>query len=118
MVDGNSSLSASIVDLVLISCSLLKFGVPELGEIRRAAMSVDFHPLVAEIVLCLGDEDLGLSFRCHLRANGGFDALYQFYLFRFFEPAFYPCGVALPLIPLPHLSEQKLPFELLTRQFL
>ena len=46
-----------------------------MGEIRRAAVSADFDTRVADVVLGLIDERLGLLFRLHVGANGGLQAL-------------------------------------------
>jgi hypothetical protein len=119
MVDGNSSLSGSIVDLLLISCSLVKIGcAPELGEIRRAAVSADFDTQVADVVLGLIDERLGLLFRLHVGAEGGLQALGEFRLFGLLKPGFDLCVIAVLQLLVPHLAKQKLSLELFPRKFL
>ncbi len=119
MVDGNSSLSGSIVGLLFISCSLVKIGcAPELGEIRRAAVSADFDTHVADVVLGLIDERLGLLFRLHVGAEGGLQALGQFRLFGLLQPGFDLCVITVLLLLVPHFAKQKLSLELFPWKFL
>jgi hypothetical protein len=119
MVDGNSSLSGSIVGLLFISCSLVKIGcAPELGEIRRAAVSADFDTHVADVVLGLIDERLGLLFRLYVGADGGLQAIDQIRLFGLLKPGSDLCVITVLLLLVPHFAEQELSFELFARKFL
>ena len=71
MADGNSSLSGSIVVFVLIFVLWLNWMRAGDWEIRRAAASAYLHTRVADIVLGLIDERLGLFLRLHVGADGG-----------------------------------------------
>jgi hypothetical protein len=113
MVDGNSSLSGSIVGLLFISCSLVKLDARRnWGEIRRAAVSADFDTRVADVVLGLIDKRLGFCFGLHLRADGSLEALDQFRLFGPLKPGFDLCVITVLLLLVPHFAEQELSFEL------
>ena len=119
MVDGNSSLSGSIVGLLFISVLWLKsdarrnWGNP---DVRRRQLIL--IPVLRMIVLGLIDERLGLLFRLHVGADGGLQALDQIRLFGLLKPGFDLCVITVLLLLVPHFAKQKLSFELFAWQFL
>ena len=84
---------------------------------RTNAASAYLYTRVADVVLGLIYERMGLLFRLHFGADRRLDASHQLGLLGLFEPCLDPCGVVLPLVVIPHFAEQELSFELLARQF-
>ncbi len=78
-------------------------------EARRAAAAAavelaDFDFVVADVVFSLRNEHSILSFRFHIRTDGGFHALHEVGLFRLRKPIFHLGGVALALFGVLHFA--------------
>jgi hypothetical protein len=83
-----------------------------------AAASAYLHARVADIVLGLIDERLGLFLRLHVGADAGLQILDQFGLFGLFQPGLDLGIISLLLLLVLHLAEQELSFELFAWEFL